>query len=84
MEDNTVGLIAVSRFELPVLFFSLQLLLQLIVDQLADFNTESSVFTMFSEQLKKTYFNILIKPDRLGKYVHTLTESLGSVLLTSR
>lgn len=50
--------------------FSFQLLLQLIVDQLADFSTEPSVFTMFSEQLKKTYFNILIKPDRLGKYVH--------------
>lgn len=51
--------------------FSFQLLLHLIVDKLADFSTEQSVFTMFSEQLKKTYFNILIKPDRLGKYVHT-------------
>uniref|UniRef100_A0A3Q2WKC3 Nardilysin convertase n=1 Tax=Haplochromis burtoni TaxID=8153 RepID=A0A3Q2WKC3_HAPBU len=49
----------------------LPLLLHLIVDQLSDFSTEPSVFTMFSEQLKKTYFNILIKPDRLGKYVHT-------------
>ncbi|XP_013763359.1 nardilysin-like [Pundamilia nyererei] len=45
----------------------LPLLLHLIVDKLADFSTEPSVFTMFSEQLKKTYFNILIKPDRLGK-----------------
>lgn len=50
----------------------LPLLLQLIVDQLADFSTEQSVFTMFSEQLKKTYFNILIKPDRLGKDIRLL------------
>uniref|UniRef100_A0A669DI47 Nardilysin b (N-arginine dibasic convertase) n=1 Tax=Oreochromis niloticus TaxID=8128 RepID=A0A669DI47_ORENI len=50
----------------------LPLLLQLIVDQLADFSTEPSVFTMFSEQLKKTYFNILIKPDRLGKDIRLL------------
>lgn len=46
-----------------------QLLLKLIVDQLADFTAEPGVFHMFSEQLKKTYFNILIKPERLGKYV---------------
>lgn len=46
-----------------------QLLLRLIVDHLADFSAEPGVFTMFSEQLKKTYFNILIKPERLGKYV---------------
>uniref|UniRef100_A0A3Q2G042 Nardilysin b (N-arginine dibasic convertase) n=3 Tax=Cyprinodon variegatus TaxID=28743 RepID=A0A3Q2G042_CYPVA len=45
----------------------LPLLLKLIVDQLADFSTEPSVFYMFSEQLKKTYFNILIKHDRLGR-----------------
>uniref|UniRef100_A0AAX7VDY4 Nardilysin convertase n=1 Tax=Astatotilapia calliptera TaxID=8154 RepID=A0AAX7VDY4_ASTCA len=50
----------------------LPLLLHLIVDQLADFSTEQSVFTMFSEQLKKTYFNILIKPDRLGKDIRLL------------
>lgn len=46
-----------------------QLLLKLIVDQLAAFTAEPDVFAMFSEQLKKTYFNILIKPERLGKYV---------------
>lgn len=51
-----------------------QLLLKLIVDHLAEFTAEPGVFTMFSEQLKKTYFNILIKPERLGKYV-TLTLS---------
>ncbi|XP_051803517.1 nardilysin-like [Acanthochromis polyacanthus] len=50
----------------------LPLLLKLIVDQLSDFSSELGVFNMFSEQLKKTYFNILIKPDRLGKDVRLL------------
>ncbi|CAJ1059630.1 nardilysin b [Xyrichtys novacula] len=50
----------------------LPLLLRLIVDHLAEFKTEPSVFTMFTEQLKKTYFNILIKPERLGKDVRLL------------
>uniref|UniRef100_A0A7N6FI15 Nardilysin a (N-arginine dibasic convertase) n=1 Tax=Anabas testudineus TaxID=64144 RepID=A0A7N6FI15_ANATE len=50
----------------------LPLLLKLIVDHLADFSAEPGVFTMFLEQLKKTYFNILIKPDRLGKDVRLL------------
>ncbi|XP_070816249.1 nardilysin b [Chaetodon trifascialis] len=50
----------------------LPLLLKLIVDHLADFSAEPGVFTMFSEQLKKTYFNILIKPERLGKDVRLL------------
>uniref|UniRef100_A0AAQ5YX27 Nardilysin a (N-arginine dibasic convertase) n=1 Tax=Amphiprion ocellaris TaxID=80972 RepID=A0AAQ5YX27_AMPOC len=50
----------------------LPLLLKLIVDQLSDFSSEVGVFNMFSEQLKKTYFNILIKPDRLGKDVRLL------------
>ncbi|XP_034562091.1 nardilysin b [Notolabrus celidotus] len=50
----------------------LPLLLKLIVDHLAEFSTEPGVFTMFSEQLKKTYFNILIKPERLGKDVRLL------------
>ncbi|XP_029002459.1 nardilysin b isoform X2 [Betta splendens] len=50
----------------------LPLLLKLIVDHLTDFSAEPSVFTMFLEQLKKTYFNILIKPDRLGKDVRLL------------
>ncbi|XP_072244932.1 nardilysin-like [Leuresthes tenuis] len=50
----------------------LPLLLKLIVDQLADFSTEPGVFNMFTEQLKKTYFNILIRPDRLGKDVRLL------------
>ncbi|KAM9762685.1 LOW QUALITY PROTEIN: nardilysin b [Menidia menidia] len=50
----------------------LPLLLKLILDQLADFSTELGVFNMFAEQLKKAYFNILIKPDRLGKDVRLL------------
>ncbi|CAB1324633.1 unnamed protein product [Coregonus sp. 'balchen'] len=50
----------------------LPLLLNLIVDHLADFTAEPGVFTMFAEQLKKTYFNILIKPERLGKDVRLL------------
>ncbi|XP_035269344.1 nardilysin b [Anguilla anguilla] len=50
----------------------LPLLLNLIVDYLADFTAAPDVFTMFTEQLKKTYFNILIKPDRLGKDVRLL------------
>uniref|UniRef100_A0A3P9K9K4 Nardilysin n=1 Tax=Oryzias latipes TaxID=8090 RepID=A0A3P9K9K4_ORYLA len=47
----------------------LPLLLQLIVDHLAGFSSEPDVFAMFSEQLKKAYFNILIKHDRLGRDV---------------
>ncbi|KAM6921752.1 nardilysin b isoform 2-T2 [Xenentodon cancila] len=50
----------------------LPLLLKLIVDHLADFSTEPAVFSMFTEQLKKAYFNMLIKPDRLGKDVRLL------------
>ncbi|KAJ8277501.1 hypothetical protein GJAV_G00075860 [Gymnothorax javanicus] len=50
----------------------LPLLLNLIVDYLADFTAAPDVFTMFTEQLKKAYFNILIKPDRLGKDVRLL------------
>ncbi|KAM9460788.1 nardilysin b isoform 1-T2 [Clarias gariepinus] len=47
----------------------LPLLLNLIVDYLADFTAALDVFSMFVEQLKKAYFNILIKPERLGKDV---------------
>lgn len=57
-----------------------QLLLKLIVDHLAEFSAEPGVFTMFSEQLKKTYFNILIKPERLGKYVSHSHSSGWSLL----
>ncbi|KAL3047028.1 hypothetical protein OYC64_021285 [Pagothenia borchgrevinki] len=47
----------------------LPLLLKLVVDHLAEFSAAPGVFNMFSEQLKKAYFNILIKPERLGKDV---------------
>ncbi|KAM3870963.1 nardilysin-like [Diretmus argenteus] len=50
----------------------LPLLLHLIVDHLADFSASPDVFSMFSDQLKKTYFNILIKPEKLGKDVRLL------------
>uniref|UniRef100_A0A3B4B4H9 Uncharacterized protein n=1 Tax=Periophthalmus magnuspinnatus TaxID=409849 RepID=A0A3B4B4H9_9GOBI len=50
----------------------LPLLFRLIVDHLAGFCASPDVFTMFSEQLKKTYFNILIKPEKLGKDVRLL------------
>ncbi|MEQ2204707.1 hypothetical protein XENOCAPTIV_017335, partial [Xenoophorus captivus] len=63
------AIIAPQFFSAPV---SSQLLLKLIVDQLMDFSTEPSVFNMFMEQLKKTYFNILIKHDRLGRDVRLL------------
>ncbi|XP_076013801.1 nardilysin-like [Genypterus blacodes] len=51
--------------KLPLLFY-------LIVDYLADFSTSAGVFSMFAEQLKKTYFNILIIPKKLGKDVRLL------------
>ena len=45
----------------------LQLLFRLLVDHLADFQADPDVFSMFVEQLKKSYFNTLIKPTKLGK-----------------
>uniref|UniRef100_A0A672ZNV0 Nardilysin a (N-arginine dibasic convertase) n=1 Tax=Sphaeramia orbicularis TaxID=375764 RepID=A0A672ZNV0_9TELE len=50
----------------------LPLLFHLIIDHLADFSASPDVFSMFSEQLKKTYFNILIKPEKLSKDVRLL------------
>uniref|UniRef100_A0A7N5ZV32 Nardilysin a (N-arginine dibasic convertase) n=1 Tax=Anabas testudineus TaxID=64144 RepID=A0A7N5ZV32_ANATE len=50
----------------------LLLLFHLIIDHLADFSASPDVFSMFTEQLKKTYFNILIKPEKLGKDVRLL------------
>uniref|UniRef100_A0A672JBN4 Nardilysin a (N-arginine dibasic convertase) n=1 Tax=Salarias fasciatus TaxID=181472 RepID=A0A672JBN4_SALFA len=50
----------------------LPLLFHLIIDHLADFSASPGVFSMFAEQLKKTYFNILIKPDKLSKDVRLL------------
>ncbi|XP_034051077.1 nardilysin [Thalassophryne amazonica] len=51
--------------KLPLLFY-------LIIDYLADFSASPDVFSMFVEQLKKTYFNILIKPDKLSKDLRLL------------
>ncbi|XP_006005060.1 nardilysin [Latimeria chalumnae] len=50
----------------------LPLLFQLIIDYLADFAATPEVFGMITEQLKKTYFNLLIKPDKLSKDVRLL------------
>ncbi|KAL6087162.1 hypothetical protein STEG23_003255 [Scotinomys teguina] len=50
----------------------LPLLFQLIIDYLAEFTSTPAVFTMITEQLKKTYFNILIKPETLAKDVRLL------------
>uniref|UniRef100_A0AAQ4RPA4 Nardilysin a (N-arginine dibasic convertase) n=1 Tax=Gasterosteus aculeatus aculeatus TaxID=481459 RepID=A0AAQ4RPA4_GASAC len=50
----------------------LALLFHLIIDHLTDFSASPDVFSMFTEQLKKTYFNILIKPEKLGKDVRLL------------
>ncbi|XP_034530735.1 nardilysin-like [Notolabrus celidotus] len=50
----------------------LPLLFHLIIDHLADFSASPGVFSMFAEQLKKTYFNILIKPEKLSKDVRLL------------
>ncbi|XP_072919120.1 nardilysin [Hemitrygon akajei] len=47
----------------------LGLLFQLIIDHLANFATTPDVFGMIVEQLKKSYFNVLIKPEKLGKDV---------------
>uniref|UniRef100_A0A8C5R6R6 Nardilysin convertase n=1 Tax=Leptobrachium leishanense TaxID=445787 RepID=A0A8C5R6R6_9ANUR len=50
----------------------LPLLFELIIDHLADFTAAPDVFEMIAEQLKKTYYNILIKPEKLGKDVRLL------------
>uniref|UniRef100_A0A4W3IYV7 Nardilysin b (N-arginine dibasic convertase) n=1 Tax=Callorhinchus milii TaxID=7868 RepID=A0A4W3IYV7_CALMI len=50
----------------------LELLFQLIIDHLAQFTTTPEVFAMITEQLKKSYFNILIKPEKLGKEIRLL------------
>ncbi|XP_054841211.1 nardilysin-like [Eublepharis macularius] len=45
----------------------LPLLFQLIIDHIADFSFTPSIFQMITDQLKKTYFNFLIKADTLAK-----------------
>lgn len=51
------------------IIFSLQLLLRLIIDHLSDFSFTPAVFEMIKEELKKTYFNMLIKSEVLAKWV---------------
>ncbi|XP_015277075.1 PREDICTED: nardilysin-like [Gekko japonicus] len=45
----------------------LPLLFQLIFDHIADFSFTPATFEMITDQLKKTYFNFLIKADTLAK-----------------
>ncbi|KFW04755.1 Nardilysin, partial [Fulmarus glacialis] len=40
---------------------------QLITDHLSDFSFTPAVFEMIKEELKKTYFNMLIKSEVLAK-----------------
>nr|XP_009681623.1 PREDICTED: nardilysin-like [Struthio camelus australis] len=48
----------------------LPLLFQLIIDHVSNFSFTPEVFEMVKEELKKTYFNMLIKPDVLAKDLH--------------
>ncbi|CAM4606798.1 unnamed protein product [Caretta caretta] len=62
----------------------LPLLFQLIIDHLSDFSFTPAVFEMITEQLKKTYFNILIKPEMLAKDVHSLILEHGKWSMIDR
>ncbi|KAL8181795.1 UNVERIFIED_CONTAM: hypothetical protein K2H54_029439 [Gekko kuhli] len=50
----------------------LPLLFQLIFDHIADFSFTPATFEMITDQLKKTYFNFLIKADTLAKKLQFL------------
>ncbi|XP_048364559.1 nardilysin-like [Sphaerodactylus townsendi] len=45
----------------------LPLLFQLIIDRIADFSVTLSAFQMITDQLKKSYFNLLINAETLAK-----------------
>ncbi|XP_077189880.1 nardilysin [Paroedura picta] len=62
----------------------LPLLFQLIIDYLADFSFTPEVFEMITEQLKKTYFNILIKPETLAKDIRLLILEHGRWSMTDK
>uniref|UniRef100_A0A669PVT7 Nardilysin convertase n=1 Tax=Phasianus colchicus TaxID=9054 RepID=A0A669PVT7_PHACC len=62
----------------------LPLLFQLIIDYLTDFSFTPAVFEMITEQLKKTYFNILIKPETLAKDVRLLILEHGRWSMTDK
>ncbi|KGL77582.1 Nardilysin, partial [Tinamus guttatus] len=48
----------------------LPLLFRLIIDHVSEFSFTPAVFEMIKEELKKTYFNMLIKPEVLAKDLH--------------
>ncbi|XP_039598372.1 nardilysin-like [Polypterus senegalus] len=50
----------------------LPLLFNLIIDYVANFTATPDVFSMITEQMKKNYYNILIKPEKVGKDVRLL------------
>ncbi|NXX74548.1 NRDC protein, partial [Urocolius indicus] len=62
----------------------LPLLFQLIIDYLADFSFTPAVFEMITEQLKKTYFNFLIKPETLAKDMRLLILEHGRWSMTDK
>ncbi|XP_075792112.1 nardilysin-like isoform X2 [Pelodiscus sinensis] len=62
----------------------LPLLFQLIIDHLSDFSFTSAVFEMITEQLKKTYFNILIKHEMLAEDVRSLILEYGKWSMIDR
>ncbi|KAJ6662537.1 hypothetical protein lerEdw1_011674 [Lerista edwardsae] len=62
----------------------LPLLFQLLIDHLADFSFTPEVFEMITEQLKKTYFNILIKPETLAKDIRLLILEHGRWSMTDK
>ncbi|KAH0618622.1 hypothetical protein JD844_017997 [Phrynosoma platyrhinos] len=62
----------------------LPLLFQLLIDHLADFSFTPEVFEMITEQLKKTYFNILIKPETLAKDIRLLILEHGRWSMTEK
>ncbi|KAJ6663090.1 hypothetical protein lerEdw1_010683 [Lerista edwardsae] len=62
----------------------LPLLFQLIIDQLADFSFTPSTFQMITEQLKKTYFNYLLKTDTLAKDIRLTILEHGRWSLTEK
>nr|XP_061798307.1 nardilysin-like [Nerophis lumbriciformis] len=64
--------ITVSGYQdkLPMLF-------RMIIDHLADFKAPPEVFGMIAEQLKKTYFNYLIRPANLSEDVRLVILQQG-------
>ncbi|NXC37623.1 NRDC protein, partial [Penelope pileata] len=55
----------------------LHLLFKLIVDHLSDFSFTPVVFEIIKEELKKTYFNMLIKSEALSNDLHRVILEYG-------